>query len=481
MPEIPFIGPSYVSRYAKVDVERCINMYPEIAEVPNEKSKCVLISRPGKTLMGTIGLAPFRGVWVIRGYNGGGDRLFAVCFNALYEVFSNGTYTSYGNLYTDAGYVGISSNATQLIIVDGQYGYTLNLATNVLSVINQAGFIGGVQVIYDDNYFIANKPNSNTFAISNLSDGTLWNGLNTAQKEGSEDNIVAMVEWHRELFLFGQSNTEVWYNSGNNNFPFQPIIGIFIEMGCAAPFSVIKLDTTVLWVAQDENGALVVMKFEQYNPQRISTHAIEYQLSQFGDPSQIIAYGYQEEGHTFYALNSPTANTTLVYDNQTALWHERQSFDDSGVLSRDRANFHAYAFGMHIMFDYANGNIYQSQLNVMSENGNMMPRIRIGPHNFEGLKYVFYKTFELDMNVGDGLDGTVQGSNPVATLRYSDDGGYTWSKARAVSIGTLGNRKTRARWRQLGKARDRVFWVEVDDPVPVVMIKAYSDFVEGNS
>ena len=35
------------------------------------------------------------------------------------------------------------------------------------------------------------------------------------------------------------------------------------------------------------------------------------------------AYAYQEQGHTFYVLNFPTAGATWVWDVTTDVWHER--------------------------------------------------------------------------------------------------------------------------------------------------------------
>ena len=63
-------------------------------------------------------------------------------------------------------------------------------------------------------------------------------------------------------------------------------------------------------------------------------------------------------------------------------------------------------------------------------------------------------------------------TNPKAMLRWSNDGGSTWSKEYWVSIGQLGRFKNRAIWRRLGMARDRVFEVAVSDPVNAVIVSA---------
>src|SRR5215469_160081 len=63
---------------------------------------------------------------------------------------------------------------------------------------------------------------------------------------------------------------------------------------------------------------------------------------------------------------------------------------------------------------------------------------------------------------------------PQITLRWSDDGGHTWSNDHTISTGdptTLF--KTRVIWRRLGRSRDRIYEVQAQDPVPWRLIDAY--------
>jgi hypothetical protein len=51
---------------------------------------------------------------------------------------------------------------------------------------------------------------------------------------------------HREIWLFGNNTTEIWINIGDPDFPFQRIQGAFLEIGCAAPYSVAKADNSLI-------------------------------------------------------------------------------------------------------------------------------------------------------------------------------------------------------------------------------------------
>lgn len=64
------------------------------------------------------------------------------------------------------------------------------------------------------------------------------------------------------------------------------------------------------------------------------------------------------------------------------------------------------------------------------------------------------------------------GYDPQAMLRWSNDGGSTWSNEHWTSIGKIGRYTNRAIWRRLGLARDRIFEVSISDPVKAVIISA---------
>jgi len=64
------------------------------------------------------------------------------------------------------------------------------------------------------------------------------------------------------------------------------------------------------------------------------------------------------------------------------------------------------------------------------------------------------------------------GYDPQAMLRWSSDGGSTWSSEHWTSIGKMGQYSNRAIWRRLGFGRDRIFEVSISAPVKAVIISA---------
>jgi hypothetical protein len=65
--------------------------------------------------------------------------------------------------------------------------------------------------------------------------------------------------------------------------------------------------------------------------------------------------------------------------------------------------------------------------------------------------------------------------DPQAMLRWSDDGGHTWSNEHWASMGKIGEYGKRVIWRRLGmttKLRDRVYEISGTDPVKIAIMGA---------
>jgi hypothetical protein len=264
---------------------------------------------------------------------------------------------------------------------------------------------------------------------------------------------------------------EVFYNAGDPLSAFSYVPGSLIEHGCAAPLSVAKSGDVVLWLGRDEYGNGIVWKAVGYQTTRASNYGVELAIQGYGDISDATAFVYQQRGHTFYVLNFTGANTTWVLDVDLGVWHERNSFSTDGqTLGRWRANCHTFGNNTHIVGDYEDGRIYAVDFDTLTDDGKVIPRIRRAPHISGNLKRVIHQKAQLDCLVGTGTDGTALGQQPTVMLRYSDDGGRSWSSESWQPMGRLGETRARVIWRRLGYSRDRVYEVKITDPVQVSLI-----------
>lgn len=473
--QFPFVGPSYSARVKNLDAQQCINLYPEMGG-PTSKNVAALIGTPGLQLWLTLAGGGIRGTLRVT------QALSVVVAGPnVYTVTTDGVATARGLVTPGTTPVSMASNGSVVMIVTGPTGYALDLTTFALTQITSTAFQGADKVDFVDGYFVFNKPGTGQFQITQLY-STDIDDLDFATAEGSPDLLVSLIVDHREVWLFGENSTEVYFNSGNADFPFERIQGAFLEQGCAAKYSVAKMDNRVFWLSADDRGKGMVMSAAGYQPQRISDHALEYAIAQMSAITDAVAYTYQQEGHSFYVLNFPTANQTWVFDASTNQWHQRAYRDPAtAALQRHRSNCQMAFIGENIVGDWENGNLYKMKLDYYTDNGAAIPRIRACPHLADpDYRYQIHDELRVDMRTGVGLSSG-QGSDPKAMLQWSDDGGYTWSNELWASIGKIGEYQARVNWRRLGRSRDRVYKVTVTDPVPVAFIGATTRIRVGTS
>jgi hypothetical protein len=442
---VNFIGPSYTLRQRSTDVQRVVNMYPVPIESGNTKSPWAFKDVPGLTLFCALG-AEVRGAKNVLG------RVFFVAGSNLYEVSSSGVATNRGTLSTSSGPVDMASNTTQLAVSDESSLYVLTLASNTFTTV--ADYPGGGRFMYLNQYGLFRHRDSGRFGWTALADFTSLDDLDFATAERSPDNLVCVFVDHGEVILFGTESTEIWSNTGSDSV-FERNQGAHIETGCAAEYTVQKMDGSVYWLASDDKGQGQVMRLQGYQPAVVSTEAITQKLQGI-DLSEASAFTYQQDKSFFYVLNVPSLDTTWVYDSFTSQWHERAELTN-GDYERWRARVHCYAFQKHLVGD-EDGNVYELDPDVHNNDGDPLVRSRVTPDSqVPGRGRVHYGAFHLDCDRGEG--GSVM-------LRNSNDGGRSWGNWQIRSMGETGDYGIRVKWERQGSAKDRVVEVRVTDDVP---------------
>jgi hypothetical protein len=528
----PILGSAYVARSVNAADNRMVNLFPEV--VPEGGKEPAFLQRaPGLRLLATIGIGPIRGFWVA------GEYAYCVSGNTFYRISSDWSYQAFGTI-SGSGPVSMSDNGVQIFIAANPFGYIFNTATSVFGEITDPNFPGAVTVGFLDGYFVFNEPNSQRIWVTALNDGTLVDPLDFASAEGSPDDIVSIMVDHREVWVFGVNTVEVWYNAGTPDFPLARIQGAFNEIGCIAPYSVAKLDNGLFWLGADARGRGIVYRSKGYSGERVSTHSVEWQIQQYDDMSDAIGFTYQQDGHAFYVLVFPSADTTWVYDVATGSWHERASWQNN-AFARFRGNCQMSYANEIVVGDYDNGNIYALDLTDYTDNGETQKWLRSWralPTGQNDLKRTTQHSLQLDCESGVGITGAaprvieditselgeiltaeyaleyvtaedglelvtesgaqlvlytystpdlsgyyitteaslaLSGHDPQVMLRWSDDGGHTWSNEHWKSMGKVGEYGRRVIWRRLGmtlKIRDRVYEISGTDPVKVAIMGA---------
>jgi len=490
-----FVGGSWTSRSLNADAQRCINWFPELIESGEGKTSAMLVPTPGMKYYSGIGI-------VGNGCRPGGlyaatnGKLYLVSSNELTEFDVTGTPTTRGTLLTTSGQVAISDNGNVLFIVDGTNYYVFDFVSLVFTTFTDAALTGSTHIGYLNGFFIINCPNDvNGLAVWRWSpvdwNGTdPWDPLDFANADSSPDRLQGLCAFGGEIWFIGTQGFEVWYPANDPDLPFARSPGTSAQIGTYAKYSIAQIKDSVFWLGASKEGFGQIFRSNGYQAERISNHGLEKEISSYGALDDAIGFTYQQEGHSFYVLSFQSGDRTWVYDLSTGLWHERRWRNPvTGVQGRWRAVSAAQFSNKVIVGDYiyhsGEGDlIYELDLNYYyddlstADTGGVIVRLRSSPHGSQNLDWVYFNLFQIDMETGVGIT-TGQGSDPLLMLRYSNDGGHTWSNQRQVRIGAIGEYLTRVRFNRCGRARDRVWEISISDPVKAIVLGALAEIEVG--
>ena len=464
-------GGFYVSRSRNVAYNQCINLYPEIVETKDGEDVGALYSVPGLTRLATVGDGPCRGLQII---DNSSNLMYMVSGDELYSLDASYSSSLLGTLSSASSMVSMIANTTQLAIFDGVNGYLWDTSTSTFSTI-PLPFSSPVIATYQDGFGLVNESGTNNWWQSNYKDLSTWQALNFAQADSRPDPINSMLSLHRLVYLFGTNGTEIWANAGVPGFTFQRVDGMFMEAGCIAPYSVASVGESLCWVGGNQQGQGLIYALKgPSTPEVISTQALTNSINQFTTIQDAIAYSYTQDGHLFYQVTFPSGNETWTYDMGTHLWHQRAAFSE-GEFNRHWSQGYVFYNNANIVGDYRNGNIYALDLSNYTNNGEILKWLRsfevFPPGEVPRTAFTF-STIELMMETGmtvpDGLD-------PQIGLRWSDDGGNTWSTQRTISMGKTGETGIMIRWKRCGSTRknhglSRILEFTSNDPVRAALI-----------
>jgi hypothetical protein len=289
-----------------------------------------------------------------------------------------------------------------------------------------------------------------------------------------------------------------------------------MEYGTPAVGSIVTGFDKMMFLSQDRDGLGAVMEVIGTESIPVSNRALDFQLAQYASEGQVAdARGIfvKENGIIFYRLNFTLANHTFVYNatlsnpqsEEGKLWHEEQ------LLNGDRhpAQTHGYFNGNNYYGDYRRPVLYQVSPAFVTNDGEAIPRIRIGrcyvPATYNRTRI---DRFMLDVIQGQPMVTNIDGiltllaengntitaedtadillesssilpvyslANPIVFLSISKDGGVTYGYRNPAKMGALGQRKYRTVWRKLGvipRGQGFIPKIEFFNEVPFVILGA---------
>jgi hypothetical protein len=469
MARIPVFGLGMAAKSPFVTAKLMQNMYAEqrTSNTAGQSEKSVLVGfqTPGLNLFADFGAPIPRGGQELESTN----LAYVVVGGTFYEVNNAGTYTSRGTLLTTSGRVSMADNGTQILIVDGTYGYLFVPATLAFTQITDPGFpTSPVTATFLSGRFSVNSLGSGRFYYSAMYDGLTWPALNFQNAETNPDPVAAMWASNGQLIPLGTRSMEFWGNSGALDTPFTQIVGTATEWGIAAVWSAAKFDNSFACLVRNRTGQAMVAKIAGYLPQKISNPDLDSIINGYANIADATALSFMLGGHPMYVISFPSAGASWMYDGSTGAWTQLKSFG----MSLYRGAFAFSFLGNIIVADNSVGRLYKLTASALTENGASIERMLISETIADpDLDRLEVNKFRVDIQVGSGTTSG-QGVNPQIGLSVSRDNGKTYGSEMWRSMGALGDYGLTIDWENLGTARNFVFKLRVTDPIPFVLASA---------
>lgn len=464
--KMTLLGSGMKSLSEVVTAQRRLNCFYDRRE-DEDKNSFILRGTPGSISRFTMPASPIRGWRVIR------NILYVVAGTRLCSIDSEGEVKTLGSLTTGLGNVSLADNGIELGIVDGSKGYIFTIATSALVQISDPNFPNGATTIsFLNGRFQVEKAGSRQYYISQPYAGAVWTPVTFASKENSSDDIRAVQVLNGNLILWGDTAMEFWQDVGASPVPYRRINGASQTWGLAAKWSRAELSNTLVFLGQNPQGRVQVLKLNGYTPVRISTSDVENIINGFEEFSDAVALTYMIDGHAMYQLTFPTGNRSFLYDDLTSVWQEVQT--GLSLQNRHFANLGIVFNTLNYVSDASTGIVYELTDAVLTDNGAPIKRQAVSRHiRNDGNEFPIDEVL-LDMETGVGLQ-MGQGKDPKIMMRVSKDGGRTFGYERWTTIGKVGQYYSpRVIWQRLGSSRDFVFEFTLTDPVKFIITSAFA-------
>lgn len=389
-----------------------------------EPKQIALLSRPGlEDNAVNSGAGPIKGIFQKDGVLDG--DLLTVTTSIYRDGALQGAITGTGHVSVAGNEIGAIFNAG----ADIHYhdGSALALAdfpdaADVCKVLEIAG------------RFIAIRSGTQKFYWTDTLESALvlgvltFGGLAFASAENEPDQLLDACVVDDKLILGGTETIEWWAKTGDDELPFSPIEGLVYEKGVRATGCLVAFDNSFAFVSNENlvyRGGNV--------PMRISDSGIEERIADSASCALFTAFW---EGHEllFVRLDAET----LVYDAQTKAWSEWATSGETNFIGRCACPgpiFGSALDGKTLVFG--------DEFNDLGDP--LERRFRAGLALTGGT--VVANRLTLRTNPGTTQD--VAG-DPVVEVRFSRDGGNTWTEYKPARKGSQGDYGRSVEWRALG-------------------------------
>lgn len=423
---------------------RLRNMY--LIDNPYSPDKISRVTRPTLSLFTSLGSNPIKGIW--RQAGSLDDNWLAISGDTLYSISEDGSSSIIGTL-PGVGIATFSGSIDRVLILRDNRLFSADGVVITEIFLPDGQTPGAISCI--DSVFIISVKDSYRFYWLNPGE-TTPDPLNFASAERFPDPIISIGIISDEIWFIGTDSVEVWQPTGDVDAPYTRINGRSFLNGCVDDLSVVttyfQSYPCLIWVTDKREVVL-----GQGTPTKISNIAVEEKLR---TATNFRAWAFRAAKNDFYVIT--TDETTVVFDLTKKTWAVWDSYE----LPAWRAHLGIQYQDQTYAGDSIDGSIWLLG-DGDSDNGVSILREVSG---FVGLEGNQEPCYNVNLRVNSGWSPSYLEA-PDVELRWSDDGGFTWSTYRRSSFGFRGDYAKDVTFRSLGNMSrpGREFEVRFSAPV----------------
>lgn len=421
---ISLVSGTSLNRYStSFESDLLVNALVVPAQTQSARSQAFLSPRLGKESV--IDIANILGIW----YSNSIKKTIVVTPTQIISISDLSdqkvlyTGTCETPLFEDSWDKTIVYIGTNKLFSIDQYENISQVSTNNL----QGGNFSSLTFI--DGYFLASIKNSRQFIRSELNGASFSDAINFQYLQ-SNDNIVNIAQLNRELYIFCERHTEVWWNTGASaDSPFARQDGRIYPLGIQSKNS-FHLNGALYNCCSADDNTCGFYSWTAGQYKKLSFDLLDQKITQ---ANEIYVMGSIENNKTMLTVVlDGTEYWTYVLDSN--MWFKRENWDAIDTFSINGVYYGCDSTGIFLIA----GTKDRNQSITCTKTSQVF-------HSNE--KRLFFKLLELD------IGGDVHG---IVRLSISDDGGKTWRNNGFASPSAVGE-YNRVRFYRLGSSRSRIF------------------------
>jgi hypothetical protein len=430
MVTIPLGLNDWESRDTDIARIKLSNMY--LGDNPFSPDGISRFSRPSLTAFSTVGTGPIQGMWQQDGSNE--NNWLVVSGNSLYSFNQITKISTFLTTLTVEGFCQFAGNENYSVCVSGGRAHLIENGVVTELFLPEPGQLFQTVAQIDGSFLFGVKDTFRFYWLPYLE--TVIDPLNFASAEREPDPILSINIVSDEIWFIGSESVEVWSSTGDQDAPYARISGRAYTTGTFNKDSVCRSSYNgypcLLWITNTKEVVLA-----QGNPKKISTDSEEELLK---NATNIRCWVFLSNRCDFYVIT--TDQITLVYNITKNSWARWNTYLLDNWLAhlglQEQDNVYAGSSIDNRIWILDTNEIDDNNLLIVCEVSGFVP--------LQG-KQEPCASVNIRANVGWSTSYTVPG---LLEIKWSDDGGFTFSNPRQMSMGVKAEYNKDLTFRSLG-------------------------------